>query len=97
MSEAKDPRSIAADEVQFRTSVLVKLAEIGRDVTHVKGTCDETKQALAEHIVHDNERFGSVDQRLGDNSSSIAKGWGIVAAIVVMIGVIFSIIQLVKP
>jgi hypothetical protein len=99
-----DPRLIAADDVEFRTTVLVKLAEIGRDVTHVKGTCDETKEALATHIEHDNERFGKVDkhfgtvnQKIGDNSSNIAKGWGIVAAIVFMIGVIFSIIQLVKP
>lgn len=88
---------MASDDIRFRTEVLVKLAEISRDVTHVKGTVDETKEALAEHIEHDNERFGSVNQKLGDNSSSIAKGWGIVAAIVVMIGVIFSIIQLVKP
>jgi hypothetical protein len=97
VTDSSDPRSIAADEVEFRTSVLVKLAEIGRDVTHVKGTCDETKKALAEHIVHDNERFGTVTQKIGDNSSSIAKGAGICAAIVVMIGVIMYFIDKAQP
>ena len=97
MPERDDPKSIAMDEVEFRTSVLVKLAEIGRDVTHVRGAIDETKQTLATHIDHDNERFGAVSQKIGDNSNSISKGAGIVAAIVVLLGVIMWIFDKVKP
>lgn len=97
MTDNRDPRSVASDDIGFRTEVLVKLAEIGRDVTHVRGTLEETKQALAEHIQHDNERFGTVNQKIGENSSGIAKGAGVVAAVVVMLGVIMWVIDKVKP
>lgn len=97
MSDAKDPRSLAADEVEFRTSVLVQLAEIGRDVTHVKGACDETKAALADHVRHDNERFSKYDVRIGDNTTGISKGTGILIAIVAMIGVVMWIIDRLTP
>lgn len=97
MTDHKDPRTIVHDDVEFRTSVLVKLAEIGRDVTHVRDAVDETKQALADHIDNDNDRFGAVNQKIGDNSSSISKGAGIVAAVVVLLGVVMWIIDKVKP
>ena len=96
MTDGMDQKSVA-DEAQFRTSVLVKLAEIGRDVTHVKGTCDETKKALADHMEDDDERFGTVNQKIGDNSSSIAKGAGIFAALVVMVGIIMWILDKARP
>jgi hypothetical protein len=97
VTDTKDPRSIAADEAEFRTTVLVKLEGLGRDVTHIKGTCDETKKALADHIEHDNERFGKVDQRIGTNESGISKGTGILIAIVAMLGVVMFIIEALRP
>lgn len=78
------------DDVAFRTSVLVHLDYIRKDM-------EEVKEGLADHIEDDRRNFGRVDQRIGDNSKGIAKGAGIMAAIVFMIGVIFSIIQLLKP
>lgn len=90
-----DPRpqiDLAAvkDDVAFRTSVLVHLQYIGKDV-------EEVKEGLKDHIEDDRRNFGTVNQRIGENTSGIAKGAGIVAAIVIMIGVIFSIIHLIKP
>jgi hypothetical protein len=83
---SNDPASIAADEVRFRTSVLVQLGKIDVTLSRVDKTLDE-------HIKHDNERFGAVTQKIGDNSSSISKGAGIVACVVVMLGVVMWIIE----
>ena len=77
------------DEVAFRTSVLVHLQYIGKDL-------EELKVGLDDHTEKDEQRFDRVDQRIGENSTGIAKGTGIVAAIVVMIGVIMYIIDRVQ-
>lgn len=90
MTDPKDRAAIASDESTFRATVLLHLE-------YIKGAQDELKEALADHIKDDNHRFGKVDQRIGDNSTSIAKGAGIVAALVVMIGVIMWIIDKVQP
>lgn len=78
------------DDVTFRTSVLVHLQYIGKDL-------EEVKEGLKDHIEDDRRNFGTVTQKIGDNSSAIAKGAGIVAALVVMSGVIMWIIQQAKP
>ena len=92
MNEHRPPIDLESvkDDVAFRTSVLVHLQYIGKDV-------EEVKEGLKDHIEDDRRNFGTVNQRIGENTSGIAKGAGIVAAIVVMIGVIFSIIQVLKP
>lgn len=96
MSDNNDPRSIAADEVEFRTAVLVQLGKIDVTLGNVSNGLAEVKDGLAEHIKDDNHRFGTVNQRIGENSSSIAKGMGIFAALVVMVGVIMWIIDKVQ-
>lgn len=89
MTEQKDRDEIASDEVAFRTSVLVHL-------DYMKDALDEMKLSLADHIKDDNARFNTVNQKIGDNSSSIAKGAGIVAGLVFMIGVIMYIVDKVQ-
>lgn len=78
------------DDVRYRTSVLLHLDYIRKDL-------EELGVQLDDHIKKDEQNFRVVHQQIGENTSGIAKGAGIVAAIVVMIGVIFSIIQLMKP
>lgn len=78
------------DDVEFRTSVLVHLQYIGKDL-------EEVKEGLKDHIEDDRRNFGTVNQKIDGNSGSIAKGAGIVAAIIFMIGLIFSILQMMKP
>lgn len=90
-----DPRpqidlDVVRDDTAFRTTVLVELKYISKDL-------EELKVGLADHIDKDEQRFGKVDQRIGDNSSAIAKGAGIFAAIVVMIGVIMYFIDRAQP
>lgn len=92
-----DPKSIATDEIEFRTQVLVQLGKIDVTLKTVSSGLTEVKDGLAEHIKDDNHRFGAVTQKIGDNSSSIAKGMGIFAALVVMVGVIMWIIDKVQP
>jgi hypothetical protein len=78
------------DDVAFRTTVLVELKYISKDL-------EELKVGLADHIDKDEQRFGKVHQQIGENSSSIAKGIGIFAALVVMVGVIMWLIDKGQP
>lgn len=82
--------NVVRDETAFRSTVLTELKYIGKDL-------EELKEGLKDHIEKDETRFGRVDQRIGDNSSAIAKGVGIFAALVVMVGVIMWIIDKVRP
>lgn len=81
---------VVRDDTAFRTTVLVELKYISKDL-------EELKVGLADHIDKDETRFGKVDQRIGDNSSAIAKGVGIFAALVVMVGVIMWLIDKGQP
>jgi hypothetical protein len=81
---------IVRDDTAFRTTVLVELKYISKDL-------EELKVGLADHINKDEQRFGSVNQKIGDNSSSIAKGAGMMAALVVMVAVIMWLIDKVQP
>lgn len=96
MTEHSDPKSIAADEVAFRTEVLVQLGRIDVTLTNVNAGLTEVKDGLAEHIKDDKQNFVTVNQKIGDNSSSIAKGAGICAALIVMVGVIMYILDKVQ-
>lgn len=78
------------NDPEFRASVLVHLK-------YIREGQDDLKAKLDEHIRDDDHRFGQVNQKIGDNSSSIAKGAGIFAALVVMVGVIMWIIEKVQP
>ncbi len=86
-----DPRpqidlDVVRDDTAFRTTVLVELKYISKDL-------EELKVGLKDHIEDDKRNFGAVTQKIGDNSSSIAKGAGIFAALVVMVGVIMWLID----
>lgn len=81
---------IADNERQFREHVLVTLARL-----EVKA--DSMQESFERHIDDDERRFGTVTQKLGENSSGIAKGAGIIAAIVVMLGVVMWVIDKVQP
>lgn len=74
------------DDVAYRTSVLVHLDYIRNDLA-------EVKQGLADHIEKDETRFGAVNQKIGENSGSISKGFGMVAGVVFMVGLIMWIID----
>lgn len=88
--QSKDP---ATDELAFRTSVLVQLGKIDVTLSNVSAELGEVKDGLAEHIKDDNDRFGNVNQKIGDNSNAISKGMGIAACLVVMVAVIMWIID----
>lgn len=77
-------------DAEFRATVLVHLR-------YIRTGQDELKEKLEDHIKDDEHKFGQVNQKIGDNSSSIAKGMGIFAALVVMVGVIMWVIDKVQP
>jgi hypothetical protein len=83
----KDP---ATDDAAFRSAVLVHL-------DYIKGSLEDVKDSLAEHIKDDEVKFGSFSQKIGDNSNAISKGMGIAACMIVMVGIIMWIIDKVKP
>lgn len=85
-----DRDDFAVNDAEFRATVLVHLR-------YIREGQDELKDKLDEHIKDDDHRFGQVNQKIGDNSSSIAKGMGIFAALVVMVGVIMWVIDKVTP
>jgi hypothetical protein len=82
--------SAAVNDAEFRASVLVHLK-------YIREGQDELKNKLDDHIKDDDSRFGQVNQRINGNDRSIAKGIGIAAAVVAMIGVVMYIIDKVRP
>jgi hypothetical protein len=81
---------VADNEREFRECVLVALAEL-------KVGQQAIKESFEHHVKQDDERFGNVTQRINVNSSGISKGAGVVAAVVVMIGVIMWFIDRMTP
>lgn len=81
---------IAGDERGYREHVLVSLARL-----EVK--FDGIQETLDAHIGQDEQRFGSLTQKVGDNSSWINKGIGMCVLLLAMIGVIMWIIDRSTP
>lgn len=81
---------IADNEREYREHVLVALAELKKDVASLK-------DAFKEHTTQDDSRFGSVNQKIGDNSSWINKGIGMAILFVAMIGFMMWLIDRATP
>jgi hypothetical protein len=81
---------IVRDDTAFRTTVLVELKYISKDL-------EELKVGLKDHVEDDKRNFGKVDQRIGTSESWINKGLGMAALLIVMIGVIMYIIDKAQP
>ncbi len=81
---------IADNERQYREHVLVTLARM-----EVKQ--DALQEAFENHTVEDDTRFGTVTQKIGDNTSWINKGIGMCVLLVAMVGVIMWIIDRQQP
>lgn len=81
---------VVRDDTAFRTTVLVELKYISKDL-------EELKVGLKDHIEDDRRNFGKVDQRIGTSESWINKGLGMIALLVVMSGLIMWIIDKVRP
>lgn len=77
---------IADNEREYREHVLVQLARM-----EVKQ--DSLQDSFERHVDEDDRRFGNVTQKIGENSAGIAKGVGVMAAVVVMLGVIMWFID----
>lgn len=88
--ETADLLKIADNERTYREHVLVSLVRLETKM-------DALQASFEKHVDEDDQRFGSFDQRIYTNSSSISKGAGIVAAVVAMIGAIMFIIDRVTP
>lgn len=81
---------IAENEREYREHVLVTLARM-----EVKQ--DNLQTSFSEHVKQDDQRFGSVTQKIGDNSSWINKGIGMAILLVSMVGFMMWLIDKVTP
>lgn len=80
----------ADNEREYREHVLTSLVRMETKL-------DSLQSSFKDHVEHDEQRFGSVNQKIGDNSSWINKGIGMIGLLVVMVGVIMWIIDKVEP
>lgn len=78
------------DDVAFRTTVLVELKYISKDI-------EEVKVGLADHIEKDEQRFGTVNQKIGETASITSKGAGILIGVVALLGLVMWLLDRVKP
>jgi hypothetical protein len=81
---------IADNEREYREHVLTSLVRM-----EVK--LDALQESFKDHVKLDDSRFGTVNQRIASNTSWISKGTGIIAAVVVMLGVIMWVVDKVSP
>jgi Fe2+ transport system protein B len=81
---------IADNEREYREHVLVTLARL-----EVK--FDSMQESFEAHVKQDEDRHTTVTQNIRDNTSWINKGLGMVALLVVMIGVIMWLIDKATP
>lgn len=81
---------LADNERDYREHVLVTLARLEVKV-------DGMQDAFDRHTDQDDERFSIHNQRIGENSSWIQKGLGMISLFIVMMGFIFWMIDRMSP
>lgn len=86
-----DPRpqidlDVVRDDTAFRTTVLVELKYISKDL-------EELKVGLADHIDKDETRFGAVNNEINLNKNGISKGTGILIGVVALLGFVMWLID----
>lgn len=87
---AQEAAALLNDERAYRERVLVSLARLEVKV-------DSLTDSLERHVNEDDQRFGAVTQKIGDNSSWINKGIGMAILFVAMIGFMMWLIDRATP
>lgn len=87
---AQETAALIDDDRGYRERVLTSLVRLETKV-------DALQESFKDHVKEDESRFGTVNQRIASNTSWISKGTGIIAAVVVMLGVIMWVVDKVSP